>query len=197
MNQFAYIDLKTAESPGIISRSIANANAEKSPITPSGGQENISLLQQQASKKASPASTQFTFTCDSQVPKTVPWPGPSSGGIMHQSPAARGMSTQATQTDPNIPTNMSVPNVVTQAKQGLAASQHAPNSQKSGQSQLAPPKKNRRRTSSKEYIVAARQRRHQQEFRNYHHPPAPEDVWICEFCEYERIFGTPPEAQIA
>lgn len=186
-----------AESPGIISRSIAtaNANAEKSPITPSRGQENISLLQQQASKKTSP-STQFTFTCDSQVPNTVPWPGPSNSTMMHQSPAARAMSTQATQTDPNIPPSLSVPNVVAQAKQGLAASQHAPNSQKQGQPQPAPPKKNRRRTSSKEYLMAARQRRHQQEFRNYHNPIPQEDAWICEFCEYERIFGELPAALI-
>lgn len=115
---------------------------------------------------------------------------------MHQSPAAKAMSTQATQTDPNIPPSLSVPNVVAQAKQGLAASQHAPNSQKQGQPQPAPPKKNRRRTSSKEYLMAARQRRHQQEFRNYHNPIPQEDAWICEFCEYERIFGEPPAALI-
>jgi hypothetical protein len=185
-----------AETPGIISRSIANANADKSPVTPLRGQENISLLQQQASKKASPASTQFTFTCDSQVPSTVPWPGTSSAAMMHQNSASRVMSTQATQTDPNMPPGFSKANAVAQAKQGLAASQHAPNSQKQGLPQTTPPKKTRRRTSSKEYLVAARQRRHQQEFRNYHHPPAPEDIWICEFCEYERIFGTPPEALI-
>lgn len=48
----------------------------------------------------------------------------------------------------------------------------------------------------KEYLLAARERRQSQEFKNYHHPPAAEDIWICEFCEYERIFGTPPEALI-
>jgi hypothetical protein len=115
---------------------------------------------------------------------------------MHQSPAAiKAMSSQATQTSPSIPTNTNVPNVVAQAKQGLAASQHTPNGQKPAQAQAAPPKKTRRRTG-KEYLIAARQRRQQQEYRNYHHPPNPEDIWICEFCEYERIFGTPPEALI-
>ena len=184
-----------AESPGIISRSIANANAEKSPISPSRGQENVSLLQQQASKKSSPASTQFTFTCDSQVPGTVAWPGPSTAP-RHQSPAAlKSMSTHATQTSPSMPGNLSTPNTAGQAKQGLASSQHALNGQKQVQTQAASPKKTQRRTG-KEYLIAARQRRQQQEFRNYHHPPAPEDVWICEFCEYERIFGTPPEALI-
>ncbi|KAH8647435.1 hypothetical protein BGZ60DRAFT_500271 [Tricladium varicosporioides] len=167
-----------SESQGIISRSIADANADKSPITPARGQENISLLQQQAAKKSGTASTQFTFTCDSQVPGTAAWPGPTTSAPMHQSPAAR-MSTHATQTSPSMP----------------ATSQHSTNNQKQPSAQTAPPKKNRRRTG-KEYLIAARQRRQQQEFRNYHHPPAAEDVWICEFCEYERIFGTPPEALI-
>jgi hypothetical protein len=27
-------------------------------------------------------------------------------------------------------------------------------------------------------------------------PPKPEDIWVCEFCEYERIFGEPPRALI-
>jgi hypothetical protein len=179
-----------AESPGIISRSIANANAEKSPITPARGQENISLLQQQASKKSSPASTQFTFTCDSQVPGTVAWPGPST--TMHQSPAARGLSTQATQTSPNMPV---APHSAEKVKQGLAASQQAPNAQKQSQAPAEPSKKPRRQ-AGKEYLIAARQRRHAQQFKNYHNPPAPEDIWICEFCEYERIFGSPPRALI-
>lgn len=191
--EFNSLTRPQAESPGIISRSIANANAEKSPITPARGQENVSLLEQQASKKSSPASTQFTFTCDSQVPGTVAWPGSSSSAPMHPAPAAARMSTHGTQTSPNMPASHT-PNPVSQARQGLAASQHAPNAQKQAPAQ-EPKKKNRRRTG-KEYLIAARQRRQQQEFRNFHHPPAPQDIWICEFCEYERIFGTPPEALI-
>jgi rubrerythrin len=184
-----------AESPGIISRSIANANAEKSPITPAKGQENVSLLQQQAAKKSSPASTQFTFTCDSQVPGTVSWPGPSSTTTttMHQSPAIRNLTTQATQTSPNM---AAAPHTAEKPKQGLAASQHAPNTQKQSPAPAEPAKKPRRRPAAKEYLIAARQRRHAQQFKNYHNPPAPEDIWICEFCEYERIFGTPPRALI-
>lgn len=187
------LTMPQAESPGIISRSIANANAEKSPITPARGQENVSLLEQQASKKSSPASAQFTFTCDSQVPGTVAWPGPSSSAAMNQDPAATRMSTHGTQTSPNMPASHA-PNPVSQARQGLAASQHAPNAQKQAPAQE--PKKNRRRRTGKEYLLAARNRRQQQEFRNFHHPPAAQDIWICEFCEYERIFGTPPEALI-
>lgn len=34
----------------------------------------------------------------------------------------------------------------------------------------------------------------QQEYANFHNAPNP--AWICEFCEYEAIFGTPPMALI-
>jgi hypothetical protein len=82
-----------------------------------------------------------------------------------------------------------------QARQGASTSQYPPNATKQNGKQPVPGKKTRRR-AGKEYLIAARQRREQQEYQNYHHPPAPEDEWICEFCEYERIFGTPPEALI-
>ena len=56
-------------------------------------------------------------------------------------------------------------------------------------------KKPRRRRGDV-YVLAARQRRLQQEYANLHHPPGSEDIWICEFCEYESIFGVPPMALI-
>lgn len=168
------------EPTGIISAAIANA--EKLPVTPSRGQENVSLLQQ-ASQKASPASTQFTFTCDSQVPGTIPWPGPPS--IERPNMAARNiMNTRATQTTPTDP----LP--------GPPRQQHADaqGNPKANRKQRTP--KQRRQRAEKELLIAARQRREQQEYQNYHNPPNPKDEWICEFCEYERIFGTPPVALI-
>jgi hypothetical protein len=36
----------------------------------------------------------------------------------------------------------------------------------------------------------------QKEYSNYQTPPKREDIWICEFCEYESIFGAPPTALI-
>jgi hypothetical protein len=99
------------------------------------------------------------------------------------------MSTQGTQTSPKVPATPG------QARQGIPPSQFAPNASKENGKQPVPAKKPRRR-AGKEYLIAARHRREQQEYQNYHHPPAPEDEWICEFCEYERIFGTPPEALI-
>ncbi|KAI9814329.1 MAG: hypothetical protein M1832_005909 [Thelocarpon impressellum] len=185
---------------GIISAAIASA-AERGPRTPPKGQENVSLLQQQAARKTTPTKTQFTFTSSADVT----WPGGSSaldghltaGSAAVRSGAAghlaRDMATQGTQTSPNMALN-------DRSGQGP---QHASNASRQQQQPLqgsvgqqAPqqPKKSRARRSGKEYALAARQRRLQQEYSNYHHPPAREDIWICEFCEYESIFGSPPEA---
>lgn len=56
------------------------------------------------------------------------------------------------------------------------------------------PKKSKRRGNS--LVRAARERRQQTEYNNYLRPPNPEDFWLCEFCEYERIFGEPPKGMI-
>lgn len=163
------------ESTGIISTAIANAG--RIPVVPSNGQENVSLLQR-AAQKTSPASAQFTFTCDSQVPAAVTWPDPHSSA-MQQIPATRGVRTHATQTSPSF-------NAGNDQQQG-PPSQNPTNSKEDI-------KKKTRRRPGKEYLIAARQRRQEQEYQNYHHPPSPEDRWMCEFCEYESIFGHPPEA---
>ncbi|PHH86589.1 hypothetical protein CDD83_10011 [Cordyceps sp. RAO-2017] len=156
----------TQEGGGIISSAIANA--EKLPVQ---GQENVSLLQQHSAlSKATPASTQFTFTCDSQVPGTVQWPG---------QPNKYSMGPQASSGASNAANGV---NHDTSSKATAA---------KAGQSR----RKSRRRLEQ-ELNLAARHRR-QIAAENYdHHPPKAEDVWICEFCEYERIFGEPPRALI-
>lgn len=66
--------------------------------------------------------------------------------------------------------------------------------QQPGPSQQPPqqPKKPRR-PLAKQYAIAARDRRLRQEYSNYHHPSRDEDVWICQFCEYESLFGRPPQ----
>jgi hypothetical protein len=58
------------------------------------------------------------------------------------------------------------------------------------------PRRRSRRHLEKELNLAARHRRQITANSNYHHPPKLEDIWICEFCEYERIFGEPPRALI-
>lgn len=170
---------------GIISAAIANAAALSSSAPP--GQENMSLLDQ--TKANPPAKTQFTFTCESDSSKGMAWQ--TRGYVLpdHRSlnqqplqapmPGQRGFSTQGTQTSPNM---------AAQANQ-----QGHPSAQ---QSQGAAPPRKPRRSARSLYALAARQRRIQQEYTNLHHPPNPEDIWICEFCEYESIFGHPPEALI-
>lgn len=56
-------------------------------------------------------------------------------------------------------------------------------------------RKNRRR-AARDLQIQARKRREETARQNYLHPQKPEDQWICEFCEYERIFGYPPVALI-
>ncbi|KAF1816431.1 hypothetical protein P152DRAFT_122698 [Eremomyces bilateralis CBS 781.70] len=60
--------------------------------------------------------------------------------------------------------------------------------------QAKPPRP--KRPAAMYYAKAERERRRKQEGQNIHNPPAPSDMWICEFCEYEAIFGTRPEALI-
>ena len=92
----------------------------------------------------------------------------------------KGFATQGTQTSPSM---------AGQSQQGGPA--------QTGVNQQTPqqPKKPRR-PLVKQYAMAARQRRLQQDYNSYHHPLRPEDIWICEFCEYESIFGSPPEALV-
>lgn len=180
---------------GIISTAIANAAAL--PATMSRGLENISLLGHQSSKKSTSTRSQFTFTCESDSAKSLAWSGQhnqhspaspfpysvtaSASAINTQAaPSHRGVATQGTQTSPSM---ASQPN--------QAAHQNSRVDQQSSRQGKKP-----RRPSAKQYSLAARQRRLRQDYNNYHHPPNPEDVWICEFCEYESIFGSPPEALI-
>ncbi|KAF2139003.1 uncharacterized protein K452DRAFT_360748 [Aplosporella prunicola CBS 121167] len=200
-----------AQDHGIISAAIANAHAA-SNASPTAGKENVSLLQQEAAK-TTPQKTQFTFTCDS--PNQINWPsqnGPYPGGTDPRAPpsapsagppstsriplpsqSSRAVATHATQTSPQM-NGTPQPNVAGQqpAPPVIANGQPPP---PGGAQQQAPPKKPRRRPS-RTYTIAARRRRLQQEYTNYHSPPAREDIWICEFCEYEDIFGEPPLALI-
>ena len=189
-----------AESPSISDKGIistAIANAATLPATISRGQENISLLGHQSSKKSTSTKNQFTFTIESDSAKGFAWSGQhnqhspgspypysvtASASTISPPPAPshRGVATQGTQTSPNI---ASQPN--------QAAHQNSRADQQNSREGKKP-----RRPSAKQYSLAARQRRLRQDYSNYHHPPNPEDVWICEFCEYESIFGSPPEALI-
>ncbi|KAL0937597.1 uncharacterized protein CTRU02_207328 [Colletotrichum truncatum] len=167
------------ENPGIISNAIANA--EKLPSAP--GQENVSLLHQHSSSvKSSPTATQFTFTCDSPVPKPQ-WPGTDPAGSQGSLPGYGGKSKHASMA------------TQTSSEAAGSTSQNVTATTGKGSAQPGAKKKSRRR-AEKELRMAAKQRRQEAEYKYYNNPPKPEDMWICEFCEYERIFGYPPYALI-
>ncbi|KAJ5397550.1 hypothetical protein N7509_005663 [Penicillium cosmopolitanum] len=162
---------------GIISTAIANAATLSSPPQ---GSSNVSLLDQE---NTTPTKTQFTFTCESDSSKGMamqrsPFPLPhrsSTSPLAATTQNPRGFSTQGTQTSPS----MAAP----------PGTQPAPGEQ-------APVGLKKKRSPGSIYSLAARQRKIQQQYTNIHHPPRLEDIWICEFCEYESIFGHPPEALI-
>lgn len=185
-NMAATAKAEDSKDQGIISAAIANATALlRKPL--GKGQENVGVLDQQSKQVA--ANSQFTFTCESEN-KGLTFPEQSlySSSYAQRNghlPPPPGTSPSA-QRSPH-PQNPS---------SAIAGPQHA--------QQAAPPvdpsantapRKPRRRRSDV-YRLAARQRKLQQEYANIQHAPAPEDIWICEFCEYESIFGTQPRALI-
>ncbi|KAI9890816.1 MAG: hypothetical protein M1814_003600 [Vezdaea aestivalis] len=158
---------------GIISAAMA-AGEKASSI--SKGQENTSLLQQQSSK----TKTQFTFTSTD-----VTWPGATHGlpstmssqHKLHRDPS-KGVDA-GSQQSPN-----------------LASGHQPPNNYDNPSGSGVPPPRKTRRSPVKEYELAARHRRLQQEYNNFNNRPSKEDIYICAFCEYHSIFGTPPLALI-
>jgi hypothetical protein len=193
------------EASGIISTAIANAQATPPPP----GNENVSLLQQEAAKHSA-NKTQFTFTCGSDSANKMVWPGqenqpypqppgayPSAAAPPHAQPArprppvrpdVPTVLTQGTQTSPRMngthppPANRGLPHPPLPKGSQPPPPQQAP----------LPPKP--KRSVAKLYKHAARKRQIQQEYANFHNPPA--NPWICEFCEFEGIFGYKPKALI-
>lgn len=193
--------LGPSEQSGIISTAIANAQATPPPQ----GNENVSLLQQEAAK-SSATKTQFTFTCGSDSANKMVWPGQENGPYP-QPPGAYPTSTAPPPPHPQTararpPVRPDAPAVSTQGTQTSPtmngaqppANRGAPLPKGAQPPQQAPPPRKPRRSASKLYAYAARKRRTQQEYANFHNPPS--QPWICEFCEYEDIFGRPPEALI-
>ncbi|KAK0252148.1 hypothetical protein B0A54_08130 [Friedmanniomyces endolithicus] len=134
----------------------------------------------------------------------APEPGRMPNGQYTRVPNAAGnrVSTQGTQTTPSLRGGAPLPiNNATRLPPppvGGAALPAGQQQQHPGApaAPLPPPKTKPRRRPSKEYALAARQRQLQQEYTNYHHRPTKDNMWICEFCEYEDIFGVPPMALI-
>lgn len=172
---------------GIISNAIATAG--KGPLQ---GQENASLLQQHvAPERELPTSSQFTFTCESQTPGAIQWPGKSNSFDRNGLPRTNHC--------PGRSVGQSTPS---QALQHLPAGalsnpgQHEGNSLKQVSRIPASSARKNRRRLERELVAAARTRRQIATENYYHSLVNPEDIWICEFCEYERIFGEPPRTLI-
>jgi hypothetical protein len=175
---------------GIISQAIKTA-AEQGPLTPAKGRDNVSLLQSATAASATP-KTQFTFTCESDsATKMVDQQAAYAAGTPTPQrslpPGAKGAGTQTTPplrggAHPNNVRNPPPP-----------PSNHAPAGE---HPQAPPPKPKPRRNPAKEYALQAANRKKNQQYQNYHHRPKPEDLWVCEFCEYEDIYGAPPYAMI-
>lgn len=178
----------TKPDQGIISAAIANATALlRKPLQK--GQENVGVLDQE--RKSPPTNSEFTFTCESDAGKGVSFP--------EQSLYAAGYSQRANNMPaPAVGPNQKFATHGTQTSPGMTTqnNQHLPPTQQPANGQVPAQGKKPRRRRADLYAWAARRRRLQQEYSNVHHPPAPEDVWICEFCEYESIFGVPPHALI-
>jgi len=173
----------------------------------------VSLLQQEAAKHAA-NKTQFTFTCGSDSANKMVWPGqenspypqppgayptatatPAVSQPHPQQPArarppvrpdAPMVSTQGTQTSPRM--NGAHPPPANRAAPPPKGAAQPP------QQQAPPPPPKPKRSASKLYKHAANKRRMQQEYANFHNPPT--NPWICEFCEFEDIFGYKPKALI-
>lgn len=169
---------------GIISNAIATA--EKAPL-----QENGSLLQPRVTTyREMPASTQFTFTCESQTPGAIPWPGTFLLPLLCLShtnhPLGRsvghGTSAQSLQHLPTVaPPSPSL--------------RQSSSSKQVNRLPASSPRKTRSRLE-RELVIAARTRRQIATENYYHSLLDSTEIWICEFCEYERIFGEPPRTLI-
>ncbi|KAI5208166.1 hypothetical protein E4T39_01467 [Aureobasidium subglaciale] len=172
----------TEQENGIISQAIANAQHDQdqdadqqAPTTPT--KQNSETL----SATTTPP-TQFTFTCESDSSNKLLWPQQPTPfpNSMPRSPLANHSTSRVQQPQPP-----------THSKPPPPAQNNQPQQQQQPQA-----RKPRQRRPTKEFALQERQRRLQQEYTNYHSRPTPASMWICEFCEYEDIWGVRPEALI-
>lgn len=193
------VDPSVDDAGGIISQAIKTA-AEQGPLTPADkGRENMSLLQSATSapNSATP-KTQFTFTCESDSANKMVDQQTTAYATGTPTPtrtaSAPSRSTQGTQTTPPLRgAQQPAHNISRPPPPPVNA---APSVGQPQQQQPPPPKPRPRRNPAKEYALQAANRKKNQQYQNFHHRPKPDDMWICEFCEYEDIYGAPPYALI-
>jgi hypothetical protein len=180
----------TGSPPGLIptKRSViiaqAIASAQKVELPAPNGDDDTSLLEAAFNKRLSIQEREyqksnFTFTCEPPSDKLV-WPGQTNMSSPNNYPPDADANPRRPAPPPNA-----APGSSTQTPQ-----------LQQGQAQQGQQPKPRPRRPDRVYELAARRRRLQQEYVNLHHPPRREDIWICEFCEYEAIYGEAPKALI-
>ncbi|TKA58602.1 hypothetical protein B0A55_12971 [Friedmanniomyces simplex] len=166
------------------------------------------MVDQEAAAANAYAQAAYAATAPS-MPGAYPTAPPGAGGAPPlgrmtngqytnaPNPAGNRVSTQGTQTTPSLRGGAPPPiNNATRLPPPPVGGAPLPNGQQPQAGAPPAPKPKPRRRPSKEYALAARQRQLQQEYTNYHHRPTKDNMWICEFCEYEDIFGVPPMALI-
>ncbi|EPE08017.1 hypothetical protein F503_00800 [Ophiostoma piceae UAMH 11346] len=153
---------------GIISSAIANAEKQVSH-----GQENEDEdYDDQLSAMSTPASAQFTFTCSSQVPGNLMWPGSDPKmppGSSYVPGRARGGQGQA-------------PSAAVGTDGGSSAGSSG------GRRAQQEEKKKRSSKIRQELKAQIRERRRAQRERNAANPQM-DDFYVCPFCDYEIITG--------
>lgn len=152
-------------TPDSFGRRVNGKSASDDPVTPT----KASRLDVRDSSGV-PKQTQFTFVCESPVSASLAYnqsPSATSGGAASDNAAHPKSVTTGTQTSPNISNN--------------ALYQPVPQ----------PTKKKSNRTSRRDYAPTLQRRRRQEAVA---HGNNNGEIWICEFCEYESIFGELPEA---
>ncbi|KAL4896072.1 hypothetical protein BDV59DRAFT_127419 [Aspergillus ambiguus] len=180
---------------GIISAAIANA-AASAFSSPPPGSGSLSMLDQQ--QPTTPTKTQFTFTCESNSSKGMALQAQAAYSHprgRYGSQATREMSPGSPVSPQGHPSQNRAAATMTTAGTASAMAT-APGTAATGTDAASAAGRKKKRSPGSIYTLAARQRKIQQQYANLHHPPSMEDIWICEFCEYESIFGHPPEALI-
>ncbi|KAA8913882.1 hypothetical protein FN846DRAFT_38259 [Sphaerosporella brunnea] len=158
----------TATASTSTSTTNSTAKAKEDPVTPVKGKRKGTGIT---------ASSSFADSSASGLPKQTQFTFTYKNPVMIlQDPP----STPAASSGDNTTPTRSMQTVGTQTSPGMSNSPPP-----------AAAKKKAPKPSRRELFAAAQRRRRQEALA---HPNANGQIWICEFCEYESIFGEPPEA---
>lgn len=185
--------LDLAESTGIISTAIANA--EKFPRH---GQENqnLSLLHRRQKEETDPASTEFTFTCDSQVPGGITWPSIRDQHTSRTMGLPNRRQANGHGATPGAPTPSTRPPPAHTSQSTPASASSANPTLPTQPSPTTARRKPSRREVQRDINRQATARRRKQEDDNAQKGTTRDQIALCDFCLYEAIYNEQPTALI-